>query len=479
MAVCLAVRVVFDGPAGSELIGSLPAGEPREAPGVSAIRDRRGRFPCIPMRDTLTQCFVTMNVLRSGLLSAAIGLAVPAPGLAADAPLTLSAALGIALENNPTLKVHAIGPRLAEARILQAGLRPNPELALEFENVLGTGQLSGVKGLETTLQLSQVIDLAGSRERRVDTAQAAAELAATDYERQRIDVFAEVARRFIEAAADTARLELANEAHQLAEQTLEAVQTRVEAAKASPLELLRARTALAMSEIEREHAEHELAVCRQSLAAMLGASEPNFGEVSADLLVLPPIEEFAGLARRVENSPRLARYGQEARWYEAQARLALSLRRSDLRVTGGVRRVETTDDWALVAGVSLPLMMRDQTQGTVREARALRDQTAAAAESARLELRATLFEVYQEMLHAETALAQLRGQVLPDAEQTLMLSQQAYREGRFSLLELIEAQQALIAFRRAVVANAAAYHLHVIEIERLLGAPLMPEPVQS
>lgn len=413
-----------------------------------------------------------MSFPKSLLLFLAYGLSVAAPGAHAAGSLTLSDALATALQKNPNLKVHSFGARMAEARILQAGLKPNPELSVDFENFLGTGDYSGVKGLETTLQLSQVIDLASSRTRRIETATASLDLAGADYEAQRINVFAEVARRFTETAADMQRLATARSARELAAQTVAAAQFRVEAAKASPLELNKARMAFALLEIEEEHAEHELAACRQSLAAALGEMEPTFGEISADLLTLPAVPEFPSLAARLEKSPVLARYGVEARWHEAQIRLAQSLRRSGPMLSAGLRRNEASDDFGFVAGVSMPLPVRDQTTGQVREARARRDQTDASAEAARLELRATLFAVYQEMQHARTALTQIREKIIPDAEQSLTLARQGYGDGRFSLLELLDAQKSLIELRSMVVANAAAFHLHVIEIERLLGAPL-------
>ena len=417
-----------------------------------------------------------MSPLKHPCLSIAFSLLVLASDAGAVEPLTLSQALATALQKNPTLKVHSFGARIAEARILQAGLKPNPELSVQVENVLGTGPLSGVKGLETTLQLSQVIDLAGSRARRVETATASRELADADYETQRVDVFAEVARRFTETAADKQRLVTARAARELAEQTLAAVQSRVEAAKASPLELSKARTAVALLEIAEEHAERELDVGRQSLAAILGELEPGFGEISADLLTLPSVPEYSSLSARLEQSPVLARYAVESRWHDAQARLAQSLRRTGPLVSAGLRRVEASDDFGFVAGVSLPLALHDQTQGNVREARELRAQTEASIEAARIDLRASLFAVYQAMLHAHTALNQLRQKVIPEAEASLMLARQGYETGRFSLFELLDAQKSLIDLRSTVIANAAAFHLHVIEIERLLGAPLAAMP---
>lgn len=394
-------------------------------------------------------------------------------------PLTLAAALATALQNNPALQAYAFEPRVAEARVLQAGIRPNPELAVGVDNFLGTGALSGVRGLETTLQLSQLIDLGGNRARRVETAESERALVGVDYETRRIDVLAEVARRFIEAVADTELLATARRAHELGEQTVAAVRQRVEAAVSSPLDLHKARTALARLQIDEEHAEHELAAHRLSLAAVLGEAEPAFGPTQADLLRLPAVPEFAVLAARLEQSPALTRFSVEARWREAQVRLVQSLRRSGLQVTGGLRRVENTDDFGFVAGLYIPLPVRDQQAGALREARERQAQLAASTEAQRLEMRATLFDVYQEMLHARTALTQLQQEVIPLAGETLALADQGYRIGRFSLVELLEAQHSLIELQARVVAYATTFHLHVIEIERLLGAPLAGETNRS
>ena len=385
-------------------------------------------------------------------------------------PLTLSQAVATALLKSPSLQSYAFEPRIAEARILQSGIRPNPELSIGVENILGTGDLSGIKGLETTLQLSQVIELGGSRASRVEVAQRERNLVDADYEIKRLEVLSEVARRFTETVAGGERRSAARRARESAKRTVEAVRKRVEAAVVSPIELNKARTALALQKIKEEHAERELASRRQSLAAILGSLDPQFGPVVADLLVLPAMGDFETLAARLERSPTLARFSLEERWREAQESLALSLRRSNMQVHAGLRRVEASDDFGFVAGVAIPLSVRNQQEGNIREARERRDQLAATAEAMRFELRATLFEVYQEMNHARTAFDLLKREIIPEAEETLALTDEGYRAGRFSLLELLDAQRSRAELQEQSVANAAAFHLYVIEIERLIGA---------
>jgi len=391
----------------------------------------------------------------------------------------LGDALARALVKSPALQSQSFESRAAEARVIQAGIRPNPQLTVTAENFLGTGATSGIKTLETTLQLSQVLDIGGNRASRIEAAQSERTLVDADFELKRLDVLAEVARRFTEAVADAERLAAAHRALEVGEQTVAAVRARSEAGIASPVELNKARTAVAILRLQEEHAEHELAACRQKLAAAMGEENADFGTVTGDLMRLPQVPGFEALAMRLEQSPVLARFSNEARWREAQIRLAESLRRTGLQISGGVRRLEATDDFGLVAGISIPLGIRNQQLGAIREARERRSQVDSSAQVARLEMRATLFEVFQEMRHVRTAIEQLQKSIIPLAEETLAVTEQGYRSGRFSLLELLDAQRSLIDLRSQLVANAAAYQLHVIEIERLLGGPADSHPNQS
>jgi outer membrane protein, heavy metal efflux system len=81
--------------------------------------------------------------------------------------LRLEEVLRTALLQNPELSATAFEVRAADARALQAGLLPNPELELELEEFGGTGELRGTRASESTFQLSQLIELGGKRARRL------------------------------------------------------------------------------------------------------------------------------------------------------------------------------------------------------------------------------------------------------------------------------------------------------------------------
>ena len=140
--------------------------------------------------------------------------------------ITLRQALALALMHNPELKAFSWDVRASQARQLQASLWPNPEIEVEVEEVGGTRQRSGFDTAETTIQLSQLIELGGKRSKRTKLASLEKELAGSDYEAKRLDVFTEVTSSFIEVLAAQHRLGLTNELLQLSEDLLDTVTKR-------------------------------------------------------------------------------------------------------------------------------------------------------------------------------------------------------------------------------------------------------------
>ena len=72
---------------------------------------------------------------------------------AGAAPLTLGEAVARVLERNPQLQAADFDARAAAERIRQQSRSTPYTVGLELENLAGSGEASGVRGLETTLSL--------------------------------------------------------------------------------------------------------------------------------------------------------------------------------------------------------------------------------------------------------------------------------------------------------------------------------------
>jgi cobalt-zinc-cadmium efflux system outer membrane protein len=400
----------------------------------------------------------------------ALGIAAAAP--AAAAPLTLAEAIGRTLASNPDLRVYAPRLRAAEQRESTAALPPPFELEAEVQDAFGTGRTRGFDSAETTVALSQVIELGSQRARRVSRATAGTALAAAERAVAELDVLAEVARRLIHVAADQEHLAITQRATTLAEENVTAATARVAAARAPEVELRRARVTRARASVEQEHAEHELLSSRRQLAAMWGDSEATFDSVSADLYTLPRAESYEALLARLADNADFARFASEERLRDAELRVAEAHARSSLRLRGGVRILHDTNDEALVFGVSVPLFSRTRARTEIAEARALREQTAAEREAHRIKAEALLFELFQELGHAITEAEILRTTVLPEMESALEATRYAFERGRYSYLEWVDVQRELVEVQRALIDASVNAHLFRTEIERLTGEAL-------
>lgn len=402
----------------------------------------------------------------------------PAPGTSPhEEPtevLTLRQALALALLQHPELRAFAWEVRAAEARTLQAGLRPNPELQLEVENLVGTGALRDGRSAETTLRLSQVIELGGKRARRLRVAALERDLAAWDYETKRVEVLTEVAQAFIEVLRAQERLRAEEDLVRLAEQVLATVAERVKAGKASPVEETKAGVALSTSRVARERARRELEATRQRLAATWGSTTPTYQSVEGafESITAPPSAE--ALAERIVQNPDLARWSTEMQQRQAAVDLADAQKAPDLTAGGGVRHVNEAGAAAVVLSFAIPLPVINRNQGAILEAQHRLAKAEEERRAAVVRVRTALAAAYATLTAAFVEATTLREEIVPGARQVFEATSEGYRQGKFSVLDVLDAQRTLFEAREQYIEALANYHKAVAEAERVIGGELAP-----
>jgi outer membrane protein, heavy metal efflux system len=409
-----------------------------------------------------------MNRFRRRALSASMFIFVGHWCSAAN-ELTLRDALELVSRQNPALGAFATERETTRQQSLSAALSPGTAVEAQFENFAGTGAASGARILETTLQLSHVVELGGKVAARRDLGTTALSRLEASQRAKRADILAEVARRFVHVVSDQEDLATTTRATALAERARDAVQERIKAGATSQIFLGRAEIALARARIDQEHAEHELLSSRVALASLWGEHEPTFETARADLFALPELEPLESYWQRLEANPDLLTFAADERVLEARARLARAQQSPNVTFNAGIRRLEGLDEQALVAGFSVPLGARPRIAPELAALRSERETLTLHGQSRRLELRATMFALYQEALHAHTEANALQAEIRPQAEQVLATSDSGYRTGRFSFAELVDARQQLIGIERDAIRAAAEFHTHLIDMERIAG----------
>lgn len=388
--------------------------------------------------------------------------------------IELREALSLALLHNPELASFSIEVRAAEARTMQAGLRPNPEFNVEVENFAGSGALRKFDEAETTIQLGQLIELAGKRRKRTRLASLEHDLAGWDYEVKRADVLTETSKTFVDVLAAQERLTLTQELLRLAEQTFETVSARVKAGKVSPVEETKAGVALANSRIEHVRARRSLEAARGKLATAWGSSAPTFDKAVGEIERVLPIPPTDQLSQEIRRNPDIARWAVEKEQRVAALALQEAVRVPDPTLAGGVRYFEESGDHAFVAGISIPLPLFDRNQGGILEAR--RRLAKAERERATAEARAhaALAETVQTLTTAFAEIDALRTAIMPGARSAFEAAGEGYRQGKFGLLDVLDAQRTLFEAIGMYVDALAAYHKGIADLERITGKGVDP-----
>lgn len=441
--------------------------------------------------------------------------------------LTLGHALALALQGNPSLLTFPWDIRAAEAREIQAGLRPNPELSLELEDLrvggaastestsrtlglspadglsIGAGHTSesarnGVFGdSEVTLALSQLVELGGKRAKRVEAAKREREVVTWDYEVARADVLAQTARAFYTVLAAQEHVRLSETLAGIAGKSHETIKTLVEAGKVSGIEESRSQVELSQLAIEHASAAGELRAARIELAGHWGSNAPQFTQATGTFpdTFTPPSPD--DLKTTLDQSPYLTRWVAELERRDALVALARANGKPDLTVTFGVRSTGTSGvsshDWGLsstdgltvgrggtdsdrnasvVLGFSLPLPLFNRNQGSIKEAEYLAAKAADERRAIESGITNALAAGYERAAATHAAYQTLKNTVIPTAQEAFEAVQEGYRAGKFGLLDVLVAQRALFDAQRQLSQSQASFHQNLVEIERFTGMPV-------
>ncbi len=133
--------------------------------------------------------------LRTALLAAA--LAFPSTAAVAK-PITLDEAIAKAIDAAPSIRASAAEIAAAQAGRVQAGVRPNPTITVEGENLVGSGPYNVFGQAEITGTYSQTIERGGKRDARVAYSERDIGVAEATLRVVRLELVSAVQRAFLD-----------------------------------------------------------------------------------------------------------------------------------------------------------------------------------------------------------------------------------------------------------------------------------------
>jgi len=405
-------------------------------------------------------------LVASALLAQTAAPPPPSPSPAQPGALTLDEAIALALSANRSLAAARLGRDVAAASVKVAGERPNPDLALEEDR----------ETPHDLLTVSQTVESAGKRRRRVALAQAQAASGEADLAKSAADLRNQVRRAYYGLAAAERRAALGDVLLELSGRTLATAQQRFDAGDAPRLEVLQAQLASAQADNEARGTKSLLAAARADLNTLL-ARPPATPVATAGGPAggaLPPVPDApAATARAVAASAELALLDRKIVEEQAKLDLARAQRYPDPVLSGTLtHRAEPDFDWGWHAGVTvnLPVFTRHQAEVEVEERTLaqLQAQRAARAE----EIGGEVYSADVQAATAREAAVRFRDEILPRAEEVERLAEDSYRSGQTGLPALLQALQATRDVRLRAIQAGADYQNALADLESAVGAPL-------
>lgn len=388
------------------------------------------------------------------------------PSGQASLPRTTNLTLNTALE-----KAYAANPELAAAQnallaldgtVLQAETRPNPELQATVEDTRSATRTS-------TLQLNQRIELGGKRSARIDAAERGRDLAKAEFEIVQASIQTEVTSAFYDTLVAQERVRLAQSSIALAESALRTAQKRVEAGKVSPVEATKAGIALAGARVDYARAESTLKSSKKRLATAMGEPQVNFETVEGNLETPPELPTIETLEARLTQSPTYRKAQIEVDRRKAISEVERSKGVPDVTVSLGGRKNQELGLNQAVFGVSIPIPVFDRNQGNLLESLRRADQAKDELTATQYRLSRELQAAYENLSASREEFLALREKILPSAQNAYEAASKGFEMGKFSFLEVLDAQRTLFDAMAQSQQSLAQSHRYAAELQGILG----------
>jgi cobalt-zinc-cadmium efflux system outer membrane protein len=370
-------------------------------------------------------------------------------------------------QNSPTAHIAQSQVDASQGQLKQAGLRPNPRLYLQSEDLRPwANDFDFPSNTEDYAYLGQTIELDRKRSKRLQLANANLRRADAQRSLQMQQLAGRVAASYWNAASTVRISELLQRDLAAMDAMVRYHKERVDAGAMRGVDLLRMQIERDRLLIILEAAQREAALSRVDLARQIG--RPLSGDVeltdSIDTLeTIPQQELYAVLARRAD----VAAAQDVLAAAEADLKLQKALGVPDLDLLGGYKRNSGAN--TLYSALQIPLPVRNRNQGEVQRAQANIQIAQAQLEQVELTVQADV----NAATEAYTREQEIVQKTLPDmqkhAKENLAIMSDAYKTGGVDLLRYIDAERTEIDVEVNTLRMLSEFHQTAVRLQLAYG----------
>lgn len=387
------------------------------------------------------------------------GAQTPAAAPVLDA-LTLRAAEALFLERNRELQAARRAIAGAEADVITAGARPNPNLSISTSSIsrtLGSGSLAN-KRIDTIVGLSQLFERGNKAGLRTETAQSLVSAVRSD--QRDVERVQRVALHgaYYDLLQAQEKLRITNETAALFQKSIDALTIRLKAGDVAAVDVSRMNVDALRARNDARGAQADVEKSQSALAYIIGADRDAARLRAADNW--PALEK---IDLQTADAVIEARPDVQA----AQARVAAAGKSRDLAralrtrdITAGVQiERHPGNDPLNSAGlsVSVPLFTRYYYDGEIRRAESDFDAAQDNLQRVRAAAAADIRKAASDVASSGERVQRLREVLLAAAEKAAQGAEFAYSRGATGVMDVLDARRQLTAVRLDAVAVQSDY----------------------
>ena len=457
------------------------------------LPDRSGSAPCRhPQANRLRRCLASLLLLTfttPAILAQEKSPQPPLKGLnativemlhsqqqppvpAANRSVTLADAVAIFLQHNLQLVAGRYDIETADAEKLTARLRPNPEFSAGFEQLPLDFSGPFFKEQEITYSISQTFELGGKRGKRIDTANANAELARAEFQTTIWQLTTDLKKKFYTAVLAESLLRLAQENQKTFAETIKHSTELYQLGEISGLDLSRLEVEKFKFDTDVANSQRDYEIAVRDFRLALGGDYQAMDVAVAGTLDYQPYQfslaELRDKSLAARPDLKAAQISELAA--DSAIRLQDAQRIPDLNVGVGIKQVVVDKTYSVGIGFALPVFDRNQgerVKALIQKKKAQNDQKMLANQVLNdVDKALTAFEIQKRRVEL------YRTGVLTKVDEIQKLTEFSLKAGEGSTLDLLDA----IRTRRETLASYYQalfdYQMSLLDLEMATATPL-------
>ncbi|KTC66399.1 chemiosmotic efflux system C protein C (plasmid) [Legionella adelaidensis] len=407
----------------------------------------------------------------------ALGMAVSlCPILAyAEAPVGLKELNQLAIHHNKDIIASRYAMTIATAKLVQAGLWPNPSLELvnnddrffkdegEYSRSIGLSQALPISGRIAKQKIVACIDI---------------ERAHAEIQEAIRQLSSKVANTYYALVVTENRLQQLNYLQRINKELVGVIHERYHAAEVSELDDNIARIEYGRIEQDKQLLRSQLITQYATLNQLIGRNPSKPLRISKTIVIpkaLPPLPDLVNHALKYRPDRRgLLLAHQRAL---ADRALAKAERFADWTLGVGVQQDKIVVDGAppqqadktLNLTLSVPLPLLSGNQGRILEASATRTQALMAIDAINLTIETEVMSNYGQVQTLTTSLLQTQSTSLRLGLANVKLARDAYQNGQMSLLNVLQVQRQQNDLQATYLTTVEKYYQSYVALCTAIG----------